>query len=166
MEYITVGKIVTTFGIKGELKVNPLTDNLDRFNIPGPYYIGRDKIEVEIEKYRIQKNQVIIKFKGFDNINEVLDFVNMDISVNKNDRIELEEDAYYIDELLGLDVYHDLVNIGKLQDVIHTPANDIYIISGKGVSYAVPAVKEFILEVKLEEKTMDVKLLEGMEYEV
>lgn len=166
MEYITVGKIVTTFGIKGELKVNPLTDKLERFDIPGPYYIGRDRLEVEIEKYRVQKNQIVIKFKDFDNINEVLDFVNTDILVSKDDRVQLDQDDYYIDELVGLDVYYNSAHIGKLKDVIHTPANDIYIISGKDGSYAVPAVKEFILGVKLEEKAMDVKLLEGMEYEV
>lgn len=166
MDYIKVGKIFNSFGIKGEVKVKALTSDLNRFNFEGPYYLADDKKEVFLESYRPHKNFLIFKFKEFSNINEVLPFKDTFIYVAEDDIIDLPEDSYFYHDLIGLDVYHGDRYLGKIDTILEGPANDVYQVKGKDSEYLIPAVKEFILDVDLNKGSMQVKLIEGMQDEI
>lgn len=167
MDFIKVGQIVSTFGIKGEVKLNPLTDNINRFDNKGPYYIkNKDgNIEVNIENYRINKSQVIIKFEEFNNINEVIAFKDSFLLVLKEDRAELDPGDYYIDDLKNLKVIVDGRDFGIVEDILFTVANDVLLVSSNEKKYAIPLVKEFINNIDLKEKMIDINIIEGMEYD-
>lgn len=150
----------------GEVKVYPFTDYKERFEELEYVYI-EDNIDskLEIEKVRYKKQLIILKFKGMDSINAVKNLKNKYIAIDKKDIRELPEDSYYIFDLIGskvLDENNTL--IGKLIDVMQNTSQDIYVVehveSKKPV--LIPAVKEFIKDVNIEEKTIEVKLIEGM----
>jgi 16S rRNA processing protein RimM len=165
-EKIRIGQIVNTLGLMGEVKVYPFTDYKERFEELEYVYI-EDNIDskLEIEKVRYKKQLIILKFKGMDSINAVKNLKNKYIAIDKKDIRELPEDSYYIFDLIGskvLDENNTL--IGKLIDVMQNTSQDIYVVehveSKKPV--LIPAVKEFIKDVNIEEKTIEVKLIEGM----
>ncbi|MDY6064755.1 MAG: ribosome maturation factor RimM [Finegoldia sp.] len=164
MEYIAVGKVLNTHGIKGTLKLMPLTDNIERFaDTDTLYYLGDKKKEVTIEKYRFQKGFLYLDFKEFDNINQVLIYKNQYLYIDKKDRFELtDEDVFYVDDIIGLKVYEKGNYLGDLVEVIPLNGNDVYKISNGDREMLIPAVKEFIKEIKLEEGTMEVVTIEGM----
>jgi 16S rRNA processing protein RimM len=149
-----IGKIVNTFGIKGELKV--LTYN-DYFNKNKDVYINNKKME--IEKVRFQKNIAIVKFKGLDDMTEAENLKGATIEIDETSAPKLPKDTYYIKDLIGLDVYTDDGKLlGKLDDVFNTGANDIYQI-GK---ILLPATKEVIKKIDIENKKITVHILEGL----
>lgn len=166
---IRIGKIVNTQGLKGEVRVYPLTDYKERFEELEYVYIeGMDK-KFEIEKVRYKKQLAIIKFKDLNSINDVENFKNMNITIDKSQLRKLPEDVYYIFDLIGSSVYDENNNfIGKLVDVIQNSAQDIYIVeldknlNKKSKKVMIPAVKEFIKSINIKNKTIIVRLIEGM----
>ncbi|TFF64875.1 16S rRNA processing protein RimM [Helcococcus ovis] len=161
MNKIKVGKIINTHGIKGELKISKT--GVESFDRDIPYYIGNDNIEYSIEKVRKHKDNVMITLKGFNNINKVLKFKDKDIFINEGDMIGLDDDEYYINELIDMEVYNqDNHKIGVIKDVLKYDVNDIYIVKSKDHEIMIPAVKEFILSVDLDNRKIVVKLIEGM----
>ena len=163
MDYISIGKITNTHGIKGELKVYPLTDDIKRFDILERAYIGEEKIPVNVESVKYHKNLAILKFKEYNNINEVLDFKDYYIYVDKDGRVELPEGHFFIYEILDSQVFDLEENlIGYLRDVIQGPANDIYLIKDGEKEYLIPAVGEFIKKIDLEKKRIYIQPIEGM----
>ena len=163
MDYISIGKITNTHGIKGELKVYPLTDDIKRFDILEKAYIGEDKIPVNVESVKYHKNLAILKFKEYNNINEVVDFKDYYIYVDKDGRVELPEGHFFIYEILDSQVFDlDENLIGYLSDVIQGPANDIYLIKDGEKEYLIPAVGEFIKKIDLEKKRIYIQPIEGM----
>lgn len=166
MEFFEIGKIVGTFGIKGELKVKSFTDDLQDFLIDCPYYIGKNKEIVHLDKAKVHKSNVIIKLKNIDNINDVLDYVDSYLYIDMENRNELDEGTYYKDELIGLEVFSNDITIGKLTEIIPTLANDVYVIEGDGKIYQIPAVSEFIKDVNIEDGFMNVIIIEGMANEI
>ncbi len=163
MEYLIIGKIIATHGIKGEVKIAPLTDNLDRFEHLNKLYIGENKLEVRYESSKIHKNHIILKFEEFNNINEVLKFKDLDLFISFEDRRELNDDEFFIFDLIGLKGYCNNQYIGELIDVIESLANDVYVFkSENGHEILVPAVKEFILDVDLKSGKILLNLIEGM----
>lgn len=158
---IKVGKIINTHGVRGELKIQ--RTGKEDFNRDIIYYIGKEKIPVEIEKSRYHKDIIIIKIKNFDNINDVLNFKSKDVFISKDDLKDLEENEYYVNDLIGLNVYNqDGILIGKLKEVLEYSANDVYVVSGENKEYLVPVVDEFILDIDINNKSIKVKLIEGM----
>ena len=130
MEYLIVGKIINTHGIKGEVRVQPLTSDIKRFKDLKTVYIGESKELLNIEKTREHKNGLIIMFKEYDNINQVLKYKESDIYIDIEDRVKLPEDHFFIFELIGLEVYDLKDNyIGKVIDIIQGSSNDIYLIT-------------------------------------
>ncbi|RKD34411.1 ribosome maturation factor RimM [Thermohalobacter berrensis] len=162
-DYIQIGKIVNTHGIKGELKVIPLTDDIERFEKLDTIFIEKEEDEFQVKKVWYKKNFVILKLKGYNNINDVLKFKNRFILIHKDDAIELPEDSYFIFEIKGLDVYHiNGEKIGKVVDVLQPGANDVYVVKNGNKEYLIPAVKEFIKEINLEEGKIVIDPIEGM----
>lgn len=155
-----IGKIINTHGIKGELKVEPYTFDNKRFSKLNSLYVGDDLTEFFIKKVRIN-DFVYITFEGFENINDVINLKGSEIYIKDEDRLALDENQYYISDIIGKKVYDTDNNyIGKLKDVLEYPANDIFIIESDDKSiYQIPAVKEFIKKI---DSTITIKLIEGM----
>ncbi|NLN15092.1 MAG: ribosome maturation factor RimM [Tissierellia bacterium] len=165
MDYTIVGKIINTHGIKGEVKVYPLTDDIERFSDLEKVYIGDSKKKFHIDRVRYHKGFPIIGFREIQDINEVLPYRDEYIYVDQEDRIVLPEDHYFIHDLIDCSVY-DMDNnlIGILKDVIQYTANDVYVVKDEAnrKEYLIPAVKEFVKEVDIENKRIYIDPIEGM----
>jgi 16S rRNA processing protein RimM len=164
---LRVGIITSTHGIRGEVKVFPTTDNPDRFaKLDRVYISGRLPEEIlHVEKARRFKNQVILKFKEYDNINDVEKFRQSDILIDRKDAEELQDDEYFIDDLIGLSVFSDDgQDLGRLKEVYETGANDVFVIEkANRKDLLIPATKECIRSVDPEAGSMTVHLLPGLE---
>lgn len=165
-QLLQVGVITQTHGIRGEVKVFPTTDDPARFERLRKVTLdtGRESLELEIEKVRFSKQFVIVKFKGLDDINQVERYKRYPLLVRREDAVPLEEDEYYIADMIGIRVEtEDGEAFGTLKDVIETGANDVYVVetSSRG-EVLIPAIKECILEVDIEAGRMVVHLLDGL----
>ncbi len=165
-DFLRVGVITSTHGIAGEVKVYPTTDDVQRFKKLKNVVVdmGREKLELNIASVKFFKNMVILKFKEFTNINEVEKLLKKDILITREQAVPLGEDENFICDLIGLKtVTDDGMELGTLTDVIQTGANDVYVVTmPDGKDVLIPAIKQCILEVNLEEKKMLVHLLEGL----
>lgn len=163
---LQVGVIASTHGIRGEVKVFPTTNDANRFRQLNKVYLdtGREQIRLEIENVKFFKQFAILKFKGIDNINDVEKYRGRSLLIDREDAIELEDDEYYIADMLGMEVYtEDGKLFGSLKDVMETGANDVYIIeSEEHGEVLVPAIKDCILEVDIRENRMKIHLMEGL----
>ena len=164
--YLELGQIVNVKGLKGEVKVNPFTENIDRFEELKTVLIKfkNENKEFEIEKVGYHKNQVILKFKGINTIEEAEKLRNSYILINRNDLEPLEEGVYYITDLLGLEVYtEDGTLLGKVDDIYNTGSNDIYVIKDDlGKQKLLPGIPEVLKNVDLEHGKIIVNLIEGL----
>ncbi len=161
MKKIIVGKIINTHGIRGELKVQ--RTNNEPFDRQIDYYIGDLDNPFEITKARIDGQIAYIKLKDYDNINDVLVFKNKLIYVSEADLYDLDQDEFYIKDLIGLEVIGiQGEKIGYIKDVLTYAANDIYLLECQDGEKLVPAVKEFIKKVDLESGQVIIDLIEGM----
>lgn len=164
MDYTAIGMIINTHGINGEVKIYPYTDNERRFDILKEAYIGDSKLKVSISNVKYHKGLPLVKFKEFNNINEVLKFKEQIIYVDDENRVTLPKNYYFIYDLIGCQVY-DMNNnyIGKIVQVLQNASNDIYIIKDDNLNeYLIPAVKEFVKEVNIDTKTILIDPIEGM----
>ena len=132
-QFLQVGVISSTHGLRGEVKVFPTTDDAARFHTLKNVVLdtGREKLDLEIQSVRFFKQFVIVKFKGIDNINDIEKYKGKSLFVTRENAVELEEDEYYIGDLIGMEVYTDdsEERFGVLKDVMETGANEVYIIS-------------------------------------
>jgi len=166
MKNLEIGQIVNTFGIKGFVKANPWVNDITRFdNLKKVYIIIRkEQKELEIEEVKYHKNQVLIKFKGIENIEQAELLRNAIIEIDRKDAIPLEEGEYFIADLLESEVYTDKEEkLGILEDIYNTGSNDIYVVKNElGKSILLPGIPDVIKEVDLENKKIIVHLLKGL----
>lgn len=159
---LVIGLITTTFGRKGEVKVRPDTDFPERFDDLKEVYVAGDNIPgrlVRIEKVWHHKGAVIVKFEGVDDMNAAETYRGAEVRVPETMIAPLGEDEYYIHDLIGMDVVTtEGEDLGKLKEVLRSPANDVYITDRA----MIPAVKEFVVSIDLEAKKMVVKAVEGL----
>ena len=164
--YLELGQIVNVKGLKGEVKVNPFTENIDRFDELKTVLIKfkNESKEFEIEKVGYHKNQVILKFKWINTIEEAEKLRNSYILIDRNDLEPLEEGVYYITDLLGLEVYtEDGTLLGKVDDIYNTGSNDIYVVKDDlGKQKLLPGIPEVLKNVDLEHGKIIVNLIEGL----
>ena len=165
-DLLKVGVITTTHGVRGEVKVYPTTDDAGRF-LELDYVLletGRELRKLDIQNVKFFKNLVILKFKDIDNINDIEKYKGHDLWIPREEGQALEENEYYIADLLGMKVLlEDGSEFGTLKDVMETGANDVYIIdSREHGEVLLPAIKECILDVDLENETMTVHLMKGL----
>ncbi|AOT68384.1 ribosome maturation factor RimM [Geosporobacter ferrireducens] len=163
---LRVGQIVNTQGIRGEMRIYPLTDYKERFEEIDWVYMGEDTDKKYfIEKVRYKNELVILKLKGIDDINEAEKFKTKYLTIPKAFSRILPEDTYYIVDLIGMEVYtQEHEYLGVLKEVIQSAGNDIYEITyhkNPEKSILIPAVGEFIKEVDMKEKKITVQLIEG-----
>lgn len=164
--FLQVGVITNTHGIKGEVKVFPTTDDPARFKSLKNVILdtGRDRVELEIEQVKFFKQFVILKFKGYDSINAVEQYRKKSLLVSRENAVELQENEYFIADLLDINVVTDEgEQLGTLKDVLQTGANDVYVVeTPEGQEILIPAIRQCILSVNLDEQTMRVHLLKGL----
>ena len=163
---LRVGVITSPHGIKGEVKVFPTTDDAKRFKELKKVILdtGKEYIPMEIEHVKFFKNMVILKFKGYDNINEIEKYKSRDLLITRDQAVDLAPDEYFITDLIGLAVVSDQgAELGILKDVLETGANDVYVVAMKdGKELMLPAIGDCILNVDLEQRRMEVHVLEGL----
>jgi 16S rRNA processing protein RimM len=164
-----VGAITQTHGIRGEVKVFPLTDDISRFKNMKNLLLDAGKEgykTLEVESVRQQKNIIILKFKGIDNINDIEKYKGHGLFVTKENRVALKKDEYFIADLIGVKVYLDTDKdsvFGTISDVLQTGANDVYEIEmSAGGTVLVPAIKDCILDVDVENDRVEIHLLDGL----
>lgn len=165
-DLLQVGVITTTHGVRGEVKVFPTTDDAARFKKLKNVILdtGKEKIDLEIAGVKFFKNMVILKFKGIDDINEVEKYRKKSLFVTRENAVKLEKDEYFIADLIGLRVRtDDEEELGEIADVLQTGANDVYVIKqSDGEEILLPAIKDCVKEVDLENGRMCVHLLPGL----
>ena len=156
LQFIEAGEIVTTHGVKGEVKVLPWMDGpeilceFDRCRIGGREY--------EIESCRMQKTCNLLKLGGVDTMEKAQALRGKVVELYRED---IDDEVIFAAELIGVEVYADGVLLGKITDVLDYPGNSVYVINGEH-EYMIPAVKEFVLSTDLDSNTMQVKIIEGM----
>ena len=164
-QFLQVGVISSTHGIRGEVKVFPTTDDPVRFKKLKNVLLdtGREQLELEVQSVKFFKQFVIVKFKGIDNINDIEMYKGKRLLIPREDAVALGEDEYYIADLIGMEVFTEEGRFGVLKDVMETGANEVYIIaSDEHGEVLVPAIRQCILDVDIKEKKMKIHLMEGL----
>ena len=165
-ELFRVGVISNTHGIRGEVKVYPTTDNVRRFDDLKEVILdtGKEQLILHVTSVKYFKNMVILKFKEFDNINDIIPYKGMDLLVTRENAIPLEEGEYYIADIIGSKVITDEDKIlGTLTDVLQTGANDVYVVKTKdGKEVLLPSIEECILDRDIEKKIVKVHIMKGL----
>lgn len=164
---LQVGGIANTHGVRGEVKVFPMTDDPQRFKKLKQVKLdtGKGLMDLDIVQVKFFKQFVILKFKQFDNINDIEKYKGKALYVTRENAVKLEKDEYFIADMIGLEVRNeDNEKIAVLKDVMQTGANDVYIIEMEedGQEVLIPAIKECILEVNIEERYMRIHIMDGL----
>ena len=164
-QFLQVGVISSTHGIRGEVKVFPTTDDPLRFKKLKKVLLdtGREQLELEVQSVKFFKQFVIVKFKGIDNINDIEKYKGKGLFVPREDAVPLDEDEYYIADLIGMEVFTEDGRFGVVKDVVEAGANEVYIVeSDDHGEVLIPAIRQCVLDVNVEEKKMLVRLLDGL----
>lgn len=156
LQFVEAGEIVTTHGVRGEVKVLPWLDcpeylvDFQRVRIAGTDY--------SVESCRVQKTCNLMKLRGVDTVEAAQALRGKTVEIYRSD---VDDDIIFAAELVGVEVFADGENIGKITDVLDYPGNKVYVVKGDH-EYMIPAVKQFVLETDVDENTMHVQLIEGM----
>lgn len=165
-DYLRVGVITTTHGIKGEVKVFPTTDDIERFKVLKQVFLdtGKEYIPLEIEGVKFFKQMAILKFKGIDDINEIEKYRGKDLLVTRENAIKLKEDEYFVYDLIDSEVItEEGVKLGILIEILKTAANDVYVVrTQEGKEILLPSIKECILNIDAEKKIITVHIMKGL----
>lgn len=163
---VAIGKIISTQGNRGEVRVLPLTDFPQRFKALSGVYLWDEKARrdgVQIENVRYHKKFVILKFKDCDSLSQAQKFKGLLVAVKKADRVKLPPDQYYIGDLIGMDVFSDEGGyLGKIQDALRMPGNDVYVVKDHE-ELLIPAIKQVVKQVDMAKRRMTVHLMKGLE---
>ena len=156
LQFLEAGEVVTTHGVRGEMKVLPWADGpdflceFDRVRIGGTDY--------KVENCRIQKTCNLLKVQGVDTMEAAQALHGKIVEVYRED---CPEDMIFVAELIGVQVFAEGKLIGKVADVLDYPGNKVYVVRGEH-EYMIPAVKAFVLDTDMENGVMHVRLIEGM----
>ena len=163
---LQVGIITSTHGVRGEVKVYPTTDDPSRFKRLKEVILdtGKEERILTIESVKFFKQFVILKFKEFDNINDVEKYRQKSLYVDRKNAVRLKKDEYFIADLIGSKVLDEEDKpVGVLKHVMETGANDVYVIEmTDGKELLLPAIKQCILNVDVEAGIIKVHILEGL----
>lgn len=166
LQELQVGVITQTHGIRGEVKVFPTTDDVNRFKKLKDVMLdtGKERLTMEIESVKFFKQYVILKFRGYDSINDIEKYKRAKLLVTRDKAVKLKKDEYFIADLIGLKVVtEDGESFGTLKDVLATGANDVYVVERPDASEVLlPAIKECILNVDMEQGCISVHIMDGL----
>lgn len=156
VDYLEAGQIVTTHGVRGEMKILPWVDSpefLLEFN-----RVFIDGVEYKVDSCRIQKSCNLLKLSGVDTMEEAQAMRGKTVKISRKDT---DPDLIFAAELIGVAVIADGQRIGVVTDVLDYPGNKVYVVSGE-YEYMIPAVKAFVLSTDIDAGVMEVRLIEGM----
>lgn len=161
-----IGVITSTHGLKGEVKVFPTTEDVNRFRQLTQCVIRTPKGDVQVEKNTCKffKNMVILSFKEFGDINEIEKYKGCELYVSREQAIPLQENEYYIADAIGLEVAEENGNrLGTLADVMQTGANDVFVVRMEdGKELLLPVIPDCVLDMDFENRKITVRLMKGM----
>lgn len=168
MEFYNVGKIVNTHGIRGEVRVMPTTDFVEkRFKKGQDLYLqkGAEPLKLTVENARQHKGFVLVKFVGYDNINDVQNFRDHELMVSAEDQQPLDDGQYYYHQIIGLSVQTvDGENLGTIKEILSPGANDVWVVQRPNQKdLLLPVIDDVVKEVNLEAQLVTVELMEGLE---
>ena len=165
-EYLRVGVIANTHGVRGEVKIFATTDDIRRFKKLKKCIIdtGRERIDVEVESCKFFKQTPILKFKSIDQLNDVERFKGKDLLVHRDHAVKLEKNEFFIVDLIGLNVETDEgMELGVLTDVLQTGANDVFVVKmADGNEVLIPYIEQCVPEIHPETGKVTVHLLPGL----
>ena len=165
-QLLRVGVITSTHGIKGEVKVFSTTDDMNRFKSLKKCILDlkREQLELEVEGVKFFKQFAILKFKGYDDINDVQTFLKKDLLVTRDNAVKLQPGEFFICDLIGAKVVTDEgTELGELTDILQTGANDVYEVTRKDNSQILlPSIPECILDKDVENGIVKVHILKGL----
>lgn len=162
-----IGKIVNTHGIRGEVRVEQITDFSERFAVGNQVYIvpkNQPPIPVTIASHRLHKQYHLLRFEGFDHIDDVEPFKQADLKITEADLSDLPEGEYYYHEIIGCQMYTTNEEyIGVVVDIFPTGANDVWVIEREnGKEALIPYIQEVVKEIDLSTKKIYIELMEGL----
>lgn len=162
-EYLEAGKIVTTHGIRGEVKIMPYTDIPELLCDFDRLFLGKNHDEVFIERSRVFKSMVIMKLEGIDSPEAAEKLRNKILFMHRDD-LELDDGTYFIQDLIGMEVRDADSGFvyGKINDVMQTGANDVYVIGGGEREYLVPAIADVVVSTDIDSNIMTIRPLDGL----
>ena len=167
-DFIKVGIITNTHGLRGEVKVFPTTDDATRFKKLKEVIMDtdRERLHMEIEGVKFFKQYVIVKFKGYDSINDVERYKNAKLYVTRDKAVHLKKDEYFVADLIGMQVVtEEGETFGTLKDVMATGANDVYVVKrddGNEAEVLLPAIRECIKKIDMETGVITVHIMDGL----
>lgn len=165
-KYFEIGQIVNTNGLKGLVKVKPFTDDIKEFETFESIYVQKknELIEFKIEAVKYAKQMVLLKLEGINDIDSAEALRNLYIKVSRDALPELQENSYYIVDLLECEVVTVAGEfLGKMDDIFSTGSNDVYVVKNEeGKQILLPAIKEVIKNIDIPNKKITVKLMEGL----
>jgi len=168
MDFLNVGKIINTHGIKGEVKVHRITDFEERFEIGTTLWIKQTHanplVKVVIDGHRIHKNFDLLHFENMDNINDVEQFKDCFLVIEKDNLIPLETNEYYYHEIIGCTVMTtDHSNVGDVTEILSPGANDVWVVKdNKNKEVLIPYIEQVVKEIRVEEKKIVIEPMEGL----
>ncbi len=161
--FLEIGQIVSTHGLKGDVRVDPWCDGPEFICEFDELYL-KDGSVVEIERARVQKNVAIIKIKGVDSV-EQADLLRRTVLYLDRDDVELDEGVFFIQDILGCEVRDEATNelYGKVTDVFKTGANDVYqITNGEGKNYLIPVIDDVVIDTNTDEGVITIRPMKGL----
>ena len=165
LTHFRIGQLVNTQGLKGEVRVYPYVDAINRFDELESFYLEKNfNQEFEVERVRYKGNMVIMKIKGVDSVEMAERLKTKNLYVSRENSVDLDEDEFFIADLIGLDVFTVAGDkVGTLKDVLQYSANDVYVVKGDNdKEYLIPSTLKFVPEINIEEKKMIIDPIKGM----
>lgn len=159
-----IGQIVNTQGLKGEVRVYPYTDDINRFNELEYFYTDKNlNNKYEVQRVRYKGNVVIMKIKNIDSIEIAQKLKTKDMYIKREQGKQLEEDEFFVADLIGLDVFTvDGNKVGVVKDVLQHAINDVYVVVNGEKEYLIPSIEKFVPTINLEENKMIIDPIKGM----
>ncbi|MDD3437972.1 MAG: ribosome maturation factor RimM [Clostridiaceae bacterium] len=165
LEYLSIGQIINTHGLRGAVKVYPLTDDISRFKKLKEVYVEENDgiVKYKVESVKFLSSAVAVKLKGIDSEEAANKLRGFYIKVDRKSAVKLPKDTYFICDLIDLEVYDEKgLLLGTVKDVLQTGSNDVYVIESSGKDILIPALKDIVKKIDLENKKILVEMPEGL----
>ena len=162
-QYLEVGKVTNVHGLMGEVRVQPWADSPDFLCQFKTLYVDDSHFPVKVERARVHKNMVIMKFEGLTDVPGALSLRNAILYIDRSDA-NLPQGAFFLADIYGLEVRDAATGqvLGRIADVLTLPANNVYVVKGGERELMIPAVPQFIAETNIEDGFLRVNMMEGL----
>ena len=161
--YLVIGRVAKPWGVRGEVKVEVMTDFPDRFSLLRKIYLGPEAVPFALEGFRLHQGAALLKLKGCHDRTTVEKLRGQWVQIPIEEAVSLEQDEYYEYQIVGLAVWTaDGEYLGTVDEIISTGANDVYVVRGEGREALIPAIEDVVLKINLAQGQLVVELMEGL----